>query len=127
MPLQLAHVITLAWPFGVNIMSIMNCLAARVGEPPHRSTLPGHAERRCAVHTTAHAADPPGAILHPDWRLLLSVWRPRCPCQLVTSAIFLRFTTLTDIWSCILTLVGHLLQAHRRLPRCCGRARLRAD
>jgi hypothetical protein len=33
-PLQLAHVITLAWPFGVNIMSIMNCLAARVGAPP---------------------------------------------------------------------------------------------
>jgi hypothetical protein len=33
-PLQLAHVITLAWPFGVNIMAIMNVIAASVGAPP---------------------------------------------------------------------------------------------
>ena len=30
--LQLAHVITLAWPFGVNILAIMNVLADKAGK-----------------------------------------------------------------------------------------------
>ena len=66
MPLQLAHVITLAWPFGVNIMSIMNCLAARVGEPPH----PAPAQR-CLVMRSADA-------LSTQQRMQLIYLEPSC-------------------------------------------------
>lgn len=45
--MQLAHVITLAWPFGVNIMAIMNVIAARAGGYPSLQrtfAIPGSSE-----------------------------------------------------------------------------------